>query len=203
MSPPANVTKTDLGGGQIKVTWTPNQEGDISGYHIYYGGFNGYSFTHVIDAGNSTSYTLTGVSLSDAIGVTAYDKSFNAANENVSTIVNDNMTNGNESWFTNASTVTGITDKINQLPGEYNLSQNYPNPFNPTTTINYSIVKEGNVSLSVYDLVGSKVTTIVNGYKPAGSYSVHFDGSNLASGIYMYRLESENYSATKKFILMK
>ena len=76
-------------------------------------------------------------------------------------------------------------------------------PFDPTTTINYSIVKEGNVSLSVYDLVGSKVTTIVKGYKPAGSYSVHFDGSNLASGIYMYRLESENYSATKKFILMK
>ena len=203
VSPPLNVTKTDLGGGQIKITWNPNQEGDAAGYHIYYGGFNGYSFTHVIDAGNVSSYTLSGVSLSDAIGVTAYDKSFSAANENASTIVNDNMTNGNESWFTYASAVTGITDKVNQLPREYQLSQNYPNPFNPTTIINYSIAKEGNVSLTVYNVIGSKVATIVNENKPAGNYSVQFNGSNLASGIYLYKLESGNYNAAKKFILMK
>jgi hypothetical protein len=203
VSPPLNVTKTDLGGGQIKITWNPNQEGDVAGYHIYYGGFNGYSFTHVIDAGNVSSYTLSGVSLSDAIGVTAYDKSFSAANENASTIVNDNMTNGNESWFTYASAVTGITDKGNQLPREYQLSQNYPNPFNPTTTINYSIAKEGNVSLTVYNVIGSKVATIVNGYKPAGNYSVQFNGNNLASGIYLYKLESGNYNAAKKFVLIK
>jgi hypothetical protein len=203
VSPPLNVTKTDLGGGQIKITWNPNQEGDVAGYHIYYGGFNGYSFTHVIDAGNVSSYTLSGVSLSDAIGVTAYDKSFSAANENASTIVNDNMTNGNESWFTYAATVTGITDKESQLPREYQVSQNYPNPFNPTTTINYSIAKEGNVSLTVYNVIGSKVATIVNENKPAGNYSVQFNGSNLASGIYLYKLESGNYNAAKKFILMK
>jgi len=203
VSPPLNVTKTDLGGGQIKITWNPNQEGDAAGYHIYYGGFNGYSFTHVIDAGNVSSYTLSGVSLSDAIGVTAYDKSFSAANENASTIVNDNMTNGNESWFTYASAVTGITDKVNQLPREYQLSQNYPNPFNPTTIINYSIAKEGNVSLTVYNVIGSKVATIVNENKPAGNYSVQFNGNNLASGIYLYKLESGNYNAAKKFILMK
>jgi hypothetical protein len=203
VAPPANVIKTDLGGGQIKITWDPNQETDAAGYHIYYGGFNGYSFTHVIDAGNVSSYTLAGVSLSDAIGVTAYDKSFSAANENGTTIVNDNMTNGNESWFSLASTVTGITEKGNKLPGEYQLSQNYPNPFNPTTTIHYSIMKEGYVALSVYNAIGSKVATIVNGYKPAGSYTVQFNGSNLASGIYLYRLESGNYSSAKKFILMK
>jgi hypothetical protein len=203
VSPPANVTKTDLGGGQIKITWNPNQEGDAAGYHIYYGGFNGYSFTHVIDAGNVFSYTLSGVSLSDAIGVTAYDKSFSVANENASTIVNDNMTNGNESWFTYAATVTGITDKESQLPLEYQVSQNYPNPFNPTTTINYSIAKEGNVTLTVYNVIGSKVATILNENKPAGNYSVQFNGSNLASGIYLYRLESGNYNAAKKFILMK
>jgi hypothetical protein len=203
VSPPLNVTKTDLGGGQIKVTWNPNQEGDVAGYHIYYGGFNGYSFNHVIDAGNVSSCTISGVSLSDAIGVTAYDKSFSAANENASTIVNDNMTNGNESWFTYASTATGITGKVNPLPFEYQLSQNYPNPFNPNTKINYSIAKEGNVSLTVYNAIGSKVAILVNEFKPAGSHSVQFNGSNLASGVYLYRLESGNYSAAKKFILMK
>ena len=113
------------------------------------------------------------------------------------------MTNGNESWFTYASTVTGITDKANQLPREYQLCQNYPNPFNPNTKINYSIAKEGNVSLTVYNAIGSKVAILVNEFKPAGSYSVQFNGSNLASGIYLYRLESGNYSAAKKFILMK
>ena len=86
---------------------------------------------------------------------------------------------------------------------EFILSQNYPNPFNPTITINYFLAKTGNVKLTVYNAIGSKVTNIVNEYKPAGSYSVQFNGTNLASGIYLYRLESGNYSAAKKFILMK
>jgi parallel beta-helix repeat protein len=203
MSPPVNVTKTDLGGGQIKVTWNRNQEGDIAGYRIYAGGYNGYSFTNAVDVGNDTTFTLTSMTLSKNIGVTAYDKNFSAGNDDPSTIVNDNMTNGNESWFTLASTVTGITEGADNLPGEYKLIQNYPNPFNPSTTINYSIAKDGYVSLSVYNAIGCKVATIVNGYKPAGNYSVQFNGNNLASGIYFYRLESGNFSAAKKFILMK
>jgi hypothetical protein len=88
-------------------------------------------------------------------------------------------------------------------PSAFALNQNYPNPFNPSTTINYSIAKEGNVKLTVYNTIGSKVTTIVNEYKPAGNYSVQFNGSSLASGIYFYRLESGNYSAAKNFIILK
>jgi hypothetical protein len=95
--------------------------------------------------------------------------------------------------------VKNETVKLN----DYTLFQNYPNPWNPTTTINYSIAKEGNVKLTVYNALGSKVATIVNEYKPAGNYSVQFNGSNRASGIYLYRLESGNYSAAKKFVLMK
>jgi flagellar hook assembly protein FlgD len=85
----------------------------------------------------------------------------------------------------------------------FSLGQNYPNPFNPTTKINYSLPKAGNVKLTVYNAVGSMVATIVNEYKPAGSYSVQFNGTNFASGIYLYRLESGINSAAKKFILMK
>jgi hypothetical protein len=98
--------------------------------------------------------------------------------------------------------ITSVADE-NISVNQFSLMQNYPNPFNPTTTINYSLAKPGIVKLSVYDVTGSKVATIVNGNKPAGSYSVKFNGAGLASGIYLYRLESGNYTAAKKFILMK
>ena len=98
---------------------------------------------------------------------------------------------------------TSVTNELNALPKDFTLSQNYPNPFNPSTTINYSLPKEGNVKLTVYNSIGCKVTTIVNDHKPAGNYSVQFNAANLASGIYMYRLESGNYSAAKKLIILK
>ena len=106
----------------------------------------------------------------------------------------------NDGGFAYSNTIeVDVTSEIT----EFALQQNYPNPWNPTTTINYSLAKEGNVKLSVYNTLGSKVAIIVNEYKPAGNYSIQFNGSNLASGIYLYRLESGNYSTAKKFILMK
>jgi hypothetical protein len=85
----------------------------------------------------------------------------------------------------------------------YYLSQNFPNPFNPCTTIDYSLAKDGNVKLTIYNAVGSLVSTIVNGYKPKGDYSVQFNNNKLASGIYIYRLESGDFSIAKKLIIMK
>ncbi len=101
VSPPFNVTKADIGGGQVKIKWNQNPESDIAGYHVYYGNFTGYSFTNMIDVvgKTDTSYTLTGVPVGDTIAVTAYDSEYDPANENISTITNDNMTNGNESWY--------------------------------------------------------------------------------------------------------
>ena len=110
----------------------------------------------------------------------------------------------NGTLYGDTTKITGIKNKDASLgPNRITLFQNYPNPFNPTTTIAYSLPKSGNVKLTVYNAIGSKVATIVNEYKPAGNYSVQFKGSNLASGIYFYRLESGNYSSAKKFILMK
>jgi photosystem II stability/assembly factor-like uncharacterized protein len=106
-------------------------------------------------------------------------------------------------WKRPLSEFTDVTEEVNNLPKGITLSQNYPNPWNPTTSINYSLVKEGNVSISVYNAIGSKVATIVNGYKPAGSYSVQFNGSNLPSGIYFYKLEAGQFSQVKKMILVK
>ena len=100
------------------------------------------------------------------------------------------------------SIITGIKDLPN-IVTNFRLDQNYPNPFNPSTRINYSLSKAGNVKLTIYNSIGSKVATLVNEYKSAGNYSVQFNGNYLASGIYLYRLESGNYNAAKKLILMK
>jgi len=86
---------------------------------------------------------------------------------------------------------------------EFKLFQNYPNPFNPSTTISYYLQKSGSVSLKVYNVLGSLVATVVNGYQPSGAKEVTFDGSNLASGIYYYTIETEGFRDTKKMILVK
>ena len=88
-------------------------------------------------------------------------------------------------------------------PSDYSLMQNYPNPFNPTTTISYSILKNGLVTLKVYDILGTEVAALVNEVKESGTYSVTFNASELPSGIYFYTLLSGNFTATKKLILLK
>ena len=90
------------------------------------------------------------------------------------------------------------------LPATYSLGQNYPNPFNPVTHIRFALPQAGNVTLTVYDMTGRVVSTLVNGYKSAGRYDVTFDGTNLASGAYIYRLEAgRNFVETKKLLLVK
>ncbi len=89
------------------------------------------------------------------------------------------------------------------VPSQFSLSQNYPNPFNPTTTIDYSIQKDGNVSLKVFNTLGQQVAELINGNMKAGQHQVTFDASRFASGIYYYRLESNNKVLIKKMILLK
>jgi subtilisin-like proprotein convertase family protein len=89
------------------------------------------------------------------------------------------------------------------IPNYYSLSQNYPNPFNPVTKITYTLPKSGNVELKVYDILGREVATLVNEVKPAGIYDVNFNASNLASGIYFYRIKAGDFSSIKKMVLVK
>ena len=88
-------------------------------------------------------------------------------------------------------------------PSEYQLYQNYPNPFNPSTVISYQIPVSSNVTLKVYDALGNEVVTLVNEFRPAGSYTFEFDAVNLPSGIYFYKLSSSDFVETKKMILLK
>jgi hypothetical protein len=97
----------------------------------------------------------------------------------------------------------GIEPVKHGLPSEYKLAQNYPNPFNPTTKISYALPKAGNVELKIFDILGREVTTLVNEYKTAGSYTVQFDASKLASGVYFYRIKAGDFTASKKMLLVK
>ncbi len=90
-----------------------------------------------------------------------------------------------------------------ELPLEYALDQNYPNPFNPVTTIQFSLEKAGRTTLEIYNVLGQKVATLVNGELSAGAHRYQWNASGMASGIYFYRLRSQNFVATKKMILVK
>ena len=85
----------------------------------------------------------------------------------------------------------------------YTLSQNYPNPFNPTTTIAYQIPNDGKVTIKIFDVTGREVTTLVDEFKSAGSYTIQFDASHLSSGTYFYSIKSGDYNAVKKMSLIK
>ncbi len=102
-----------------------------------------------------------------------------------------------------------VVDAIIKLRFEFNLGQNYPNPFNPATLINYSVPQKSLVTIKVYDIIGREVASLVNEEKAAGNYTVQFNASNLASGVYFYRMKASvsiggaAFAETKKLLLLK
>jgi len=90
-----------------------------------------------------------------------------------------------------------------RLPLSMKLHQNYPNPFNPMTTIEYSIPQSGFVSIQVFNLLGQEIETLVNKKQKPGNYSIQFDATNLASGIYLYRIQEGKNSLIKKMVVVK
>ena len=106
------------------------------------------------------------------------------------------------SIFYNTGTYTSISDEFVN-PKEFSLSQNYPNPFNPKTIINYELQMTNEVELSIYNLLGQKVATLVSGRRVAGQHQVEWDATRFSSGIYFYRLKTENGHMIKKMQLIK
>ena len=101
------------------------------------------------------------------------------------------------------SNITSVEEIGSNDLHDFNLEQNYPNPFNPTTIINYQIAELSNVTVKVYDVLGNEVATLVSGEKPAGSYEVVFNGGKLSSGIYYYKIQLNNFTETKKMVLIR
>lgn len=126
---------------------------------------------------------------------------------------------GSTNWFAQSNPtlgaengiVTSVADNDGQVPDEFRLAQNYPNPFNPSTRIDYSIPTSDNlvnVALEVFNLLGQKIRTLVNGRQAAGEYSIQWDGRSIngslvSSGVYIYRLSVANQVITKKMTFLK
>ena len=121
---------------------------------------------------------------------------------------------GTENWSDNWAqfnpknyTVIGINQLSTVVPDKFSLSQNYPNPFNPSTKIQFDVKNitngSSNVKLVVYNMTGKEVSTLVNEKLSSGSYEVDFNGSNLSSGVYYYRLSVDGFTETKKMSLIK
>lgn len=106
------------------------------------------------------------------------------------------------------SNTTGVDDGNFNIPGMFRLNQNFPNPFNPETVISFSLEKAGEVTLTVYDILGRTVTTLQQGYLPAGQHEFRWNGADqygqtVSSGVYFYRLAADKISLTRKMVLMK
>ncbi len=107
-----------------------------------------------------------------------------------------------DSLFVNNQTV-GTENTFTGIPAEYNLLQNYPNPFNPATTITFDLPEQSRVSLTVYNILGEQVASLVDEVREAGRHQAVFDASGFSSGIYFYRLSTDSYTETRKMLLIK
>ena len=99
--------------------------------------------------------------------------------------------------------VLAVDDELFLLPSEFVLYQNYPNPFNPATHIRFQLPKASNVKIKVYNTLGQEVAVLLNASKAAGTHTVDFDGSNLSSGVYFYKIQADEFQQVKKMLLMK
>jgi hypothetical protein len=102
-----------------------------------------------------------------------------------------------------AEMITSVETSSGGIPTVFELSQNYPNPFNPSTTIKFELPKSSDVRLSVFDMLGREVSALVKERRDAGVHEVKFDGSNLASGVYFYRIQAGDFVQTRKLLLVR
>ena len=158
------------------------------------------------------------ISIHDSLRVLLYDRKgekviksgehliadipFNISNPELVNVAKLILIDSNRQKITN-SQVEVIHGNPPTIPLDYILYQNYPNPFNPSTTIDYSIPKKSNVILKAYNMLGVEVATLVNEEKNRGIYSVNFDALGLASGVYFYRIQADEFVQTKKMLLLK
>lgn len=170
------------------LSWIVPTSGDISGYEVQYS--NNPEFNNA----TTLQSQITNLVITSGLQNTTYWR------------VRSKNANGDFSAYSDAASFIPASPnsvKEQSIPENFVLEQNYPNPFNPSTTIKFGVPVTGNVSLKVYDNLGNLVATLVNDVKEAGTHLVSFNASNLASGIYFYRLEAAGTSVSKKMLLLK
>jgi len=186
-------------GNYVDLSWTASEAEDLLLYNIYRSNRNDTTVAEYVNSVNHdiTSFSDSSLTVSDTYyyWLTALDQI------------------GNESGFSNVDsidvTIVGIKELQEFILNEFSLFQNYPNPFNPSTTISYTVgahrdVPLQHVDLSIYNTLGQKVATLVNKKQPAGNYNVIWNANGFVSGVYFYRLTTDNgFVQTKKLLLLK
>ena len=201
----------------ISKVWVNNGQGTFS-EHSSYPGNGEYVVMGDLDNDGDIDAVTCGIEknikiwLNDGTGNFIYLGSlgYNGLSVCLADVDNDNDNDvavgfwegsGGNKIFIN-QTITGI-ENISFSPTKSNLFQNYPNPFNPTTKIKYSLSYSSNVTIKVFDVLGNEIETLVNEEKPAGNYSVEFNGTRLSSGIYFYKIQFGFFNQIRKMILLK
>jgi hypothetical protein len=126
---------------------------------------------------------------------------FEQINDNTNWGIVDSLVARSVRWLTDGIVLDNPNDGI--IITSFNLEQNYPNPFNPETIIEFQVLNTTPVSIKVYDLIGREVAVLINEVKQPGVYQVSFDGENLASGVYFYKMVAGDFSSVKKMNLLK
>ncbi len=203
-SPPSNIPTI------TSISPTTVNRGSV-GVRVTVTGTNFATGVTSLDFG--AGVTVNNIVVNSATSITANITLTSTATSGARTITVTNSGSGGgsatlPSGFTvGTGTATFVEQVSSSVPSAFELDQNYPNPFNPSTRIQYSLAKAGQVSLKVYNLLGNEVATLVNGRQEAGIYTVPFGSSkgtfDLSSGVYFYRLEAGSFVSTKKLILVK
>ncbi len=161
-----------------------------------------YTEAEIIPPDANEYVTLAPGAIDSSFDVTWYVPNPGLGMQTVKMYNYDNPSQFVEQTFYVKRTTVGITP-VNSVVKNFELKQNYPNPFNPTTNINFSIPKNQNVSLKVYDMMGKEVASLVNEFLKAGEYKADFSGANLSSGVYYYALKTDEFISTKSMVLVK
>jgi hypothetical protein len=179
--------------GKVHFASPPGTNGETDFYHVFRWAYPNTTGVDAPTTAGTYSYVYTYKRLSSWVDTSIFTVAF------VQNDVNKEVINSGRGYYI----PTGITNNNSVTPEKYFLSQNYPNPFNPVTKINFGIPKSGLTTLKVYDILGNLMYTLVNGNLQAGSYNYEFDGSDLSSGIYYFKLTSGDFTDVRKMTLIK
>ncbi len=195
--PEGFIVEAGDGEGKVKLHWTESQELDLEGYILHYGTASGLYDGIGSSRGDSPIYisAYSGLDLSGLEPGETYYFALQSVN-----------TFGYSSDMSDESTVmvpVSVEMIASDRPESFGLFQNYPNPFNPMTVIRYDLPESAEVRLEVYDLLGRRIAVLVSEQQQPGSYSVTFDGQDLSSGLYLYRIQAGPYVKSSQMMLLK
>jgi hypothetical protein len=204
--PPPSEFSVQAGSEWINLSWSDNAESwpNFGGYKIYRTPDLDTKFDLLFSCGNGTENPVVN-SYDDTTAIHGFSYFYSITSYDDGAAAGEVLESSRSYTQTSrASLLTGLEgDEGNGIPVSYKLYQNYPNPFNPTTTIEYHLPAVSYVDLSVYNLLGQKVVTLVSGNKNAGFHQVKWDASGRSSGVYYYVIKADRFEDVKKMILLR